>query len=102
VATQGRRSPGSAFKPLILATALQRGVALDREFPGGTCAVLEDVPGWDEEGACNYGDTAHGPLTLREATVRSANTVYARLADELGPDVLLAGVAGARDHRTPR
>jgi penicillin-binding protein 1A len=89
LATQGRRSPGSAYKPLVLASALERGVPLDREFPGGECVVFEDVPGWDEEGACNYGGTAYGPLTLREATVRSANTVYARLAVELGPAELV-------------
>lgn len=89
LATQGRRSPGSAYKPLVLASALERGVALDREFPGGECVVFEEVPGWDEEGACNYGGTAYGPLTLREATVRSANTVYARLAVELGPAELV-------------
>ena len=91
VATQGRRSPGSAFKPIVLAAALERGVPLDREFPGGACAVLDGIPQWDEEGACNYGGTEYGPLTLREATVRSANTVYARLAAELGPTTMLSG-----------
>jgi penicillin-binding protein 1A len=89
LATQGRRSPGSAYKPLVLASALERGVPLDREFPGGACVVFEEVPGWDEEGACNYGGTEYGPLTLREATVRSANTAYARLAVELGPTELV-------------
>jgi penicillin-binding protein 1A len=94
LATQGRRSAGSSYKPLVLATALERGVPLDRAFPGGDCVVLEDIPGWDEEGACNYGGTDPGPLTLREATVRSANTVYARLAAELGPSALV--LAGRR------
>jgi penicillin-binding protein 1A len=89
LATQGRRSAGSSYKPLVLATALERGVPLDREFPGGECVVLEGIPGWEEEGACNYGGTDPGPLTLREATVRSTNTVYARLAAELGPSAMV-------------
>lgn len=87
LATQGRRQPGSAFKPIALATALSRGVSLDREFPGGACARFAEVAGWDD-GVCNYGGTAYGPLTLREATVKSVNTTYARLAVELGPAAL--------------
>ncbi len=90
LATQGRRSPGSAFKPLVLATALEHGMTLDTVYPGGACAVLEGIPVWEDEGACNYGDTDPGPLTLREATVRSTNTVYARVAAALGPEAMLA------------
>ncbi|MBW3664032.1 MAG: PBP1A family penicillin-binding protein [Actinobacteria bacterium] len=81
LATQARRQPGSSFKPIVLATALQRGVSLEREFPGGTCVSFPEL-GWEP---CNYGGTAYPTMSLREATVRSVNTVYARLAVELGP-----------------
>ncbi|HEX9888301.1 MAG TPA: PBP1A family penicillin-binding protein [Nitriliruptorales bacterium] len=81
LATQGKRQPGSAFKPIMLAAALERGVKLDRVFPGGTCVEFAPSVDWK---ACNYGQTAYGPLTLREATVSSVNTVYARLVVELG------------------
>lgn len=84
LATQGRRQPGSAFKAIVLAAALERGVALDRGFPGGTCRAFPAVDGW-EEGVCNYARSDPGPVTLREATVRSVNTVYAELGVELGP-----------------
>jgi penicillin-binding protein 1A len=85
LATQAERQPGSSFKPIVLALALERGVSLDRVFPGGACIRFDRVPGWDDEdGVCNYGRTAYGPLTLREATVRSVNTVYAQLGVELG------------------
>ncbi len=86
LATQARRQPGSAFKPIVLATALQRGISLDREFPGGDCVSFPSIPDWSP---CNYAGTVYGPLTLREATVRSANTVYARLAVEMGPTAIL-------------
>jgi penicillin-binding protein 1A len=87
-ATMARRQPGSAFKPIVLATALERGTPLDRVFAGGACRSFPDVPGW-EQGVCNYGGTEYGPLTLREATVRSVNTVYAELGVELGPTAML-------------
>lgn len=89
LATMGRRQPGSSFKPIVLAAALERGVSLDRVFPGGRCIAFDAVPGW-QDGVCNYGDADHGELTLREATVRSVNTVYARLGVELGPRALQA------------
>ncbi len=86
LATQGARQPGSSFKPIVLAAALDRGVNLDRQFPGGACASFTR-PDWQP---CNYANTAFGPLTMREATVQSANTVYARLGVELGPDAIIS------------
>ncbi|MBW3658100.1 MAG: PBP1A family penicillin-binding protein [Actinobacteria bacterium] len=86
LATQARRQPGSSFKPIVLAAALQRGVSLDQVFPGGDCVRFDHLPAW---APCNYGGTSYGPLTLREATVASANTAYARLAVQLGPTAIL-------------
>jgi 1A family penicillin-binding protein len=86
LATQALRQPGSAFKPMVLAAALERGVSLDQAFPGGDCVRFDQVPGWEP---CNYGGSAYGPLTLREATVVSANTAYARLAVQIGPTAIL-------------
>lgn len=95
LATQGRRQPGSAFKPVVLAAALARGVPLDRRFPGEACATFDDVGGWSD-GVCNDGGRSGGTLTLRDATVHSVNTVFARLAVEMGtgPIVRTAGALG--------
>ena len=88
LATQARRQPGSSFKPIVLATALERGVTLDRVFPGGSCVRFDDLP--DAWAPCNYGGTSYAAMTLREATVRSVNTVYARLGLEVGPQAVVA------------
>jgi len=87
LATQGRRQPGSSFKPVVLALALERGTKLEEVFPGGPCVSFPDlqVP-W---APCNYGNTDYPAMSLREATVRSVNTVYARLGVRLGSTALL-------------
>ncbi|MBW3578702.1 MAG: PBP1A family penicillin-binding protein [Actinobacteria bacterium] len=93
LATQGRRQPGSAFKPVVLAAALSRGVALERTFPGGSSVTIPDPACRGPQGPwspSNYDHRAFGPVTLRGATIHSVNTVYARLAAELGPETLLA------------
>ncbi len=92
LATQARRQPGSSFKPLVLAAALERGYTLDQVFPGGSCVRFDDLP--DPWAPCNYGGTSHAAMTLREATVRSVNTVYARIGVELGPEAVV-GMATA-------
>lgn len=47
VATDARRQPGSAFKPLVLAAALTQGRTLDERFGGGA-EVTIDLPGAQE------------------------------------------------------
>lgn len=92
LATQGRRQTGSAFKPFVLAAALQEGVGLDTVFPAGRSVVIQTPSGpWRVE---NYGGSAFPNLTLLEATVFSVNAVYARLVDRVGP-VRVVSVAKA-------
>lgn len=83
-ATQELYAPGSTFKTVVAATALDTGVA----EPGTTFAdPLEfQLPGSDatisnaNEGSCNDGVTA----SLLQAYVRSCNTIFADLAIQLG------------------
>jgi len=83
-AVQAKRQPGSAFKPLLYASAFEKGytpasVVLDApiELPGGNGKI------WRPK---NYSGHYYGPVPLREALSRSLNTVSVRLVDELGPD----------------
>ncbi|HVL28033.1 MAG TPA: transglycosylase domain-containing protein, partial [Acidimicrobiales bacterium] len=77
------RQGGSAFKPFVLAEAVNRGMSVtDKYYPGP--AKIGPLPGWEEE-VHNYNDAAFGYVNLTEATVHSVNTVYAQLVDEVGP-----------------
>jgi membrane peptidoglycan carboxypeptidase len=77
LATQGRRQPGSAFKPFVLAAALSQGQTLNSVYGGGSGVDIPTDSGpWFVK---NYNELAYPDLTLLEATVFSVNVVYARL-----------------------
>jgi penicillin-binding protein 1A len=77
-AVAAKRQPGSAFKPFVYLTALERGLTPD--------TVREDRPinvkGWQPE---NYTREYFGPVTLTRALALSLNTVAVRLTLEVGP-----------------
>ena len=84
-ATQGRRQPGSAIKPLLYAAAFNRGygpssVVLDApiSLPGG--------PGGKRWRPKNASGRYNGPTQLRNALVYSLNTVSVRLVNDIGLD----------------
>jgi penicillin-binding protein 1A len=93
LATQGKRQPGSTFKPMTLAAAIEMGINpqstryVSRRF---VCDYPEDAEqgcpfgGWD----VNTADESPtgGPVTLYDATLASDNTVYAQLAIDVGAD----------------
>ncbi|TCT01083.1 transglycosylase domain-containing protein [Aquabacter spiritensis] len=82
-AVTARRQPGSAFKPFIYLTALERGLRPD--------TVREDAPiqlkGWRPE---NSTHDYRGPVTLQQALAASLNTVSVRLVLEVGPKAVVA------------
>ena len=82
-ATQAKRQPGSAFKPIVYATALENGfspstLVLDAPF------VMEQGEGlktWKPE---NYGKKFYGPSTLRTGIEKSRNLMTVRVAQKIG------------------
>ena len=82
-ATQAKRQPGSAFKPLVYAAALENGfnpstLVLDAPF------VMDQGEGlktWKPE---NYGKKFYGPSTLRTGIEKSRNLMTVRVAQEVG------------------
>ena len=101
IITQGTRQPGSGFKLFTLLAALQQGYSiydtLDAQSP---CAInfptdhdLLNNPANNDEG--NGG----GVVTLLNATAKSLNCAYIRLAHEVGlPNVIsMAHSWGSRE-----
>ena len=82
-AVQAKRQPGSAFKPIIYATAMSQGMS--------PASVILDAPvvyeqdqdekTWKPE---NYGRKVHGMVSLRDALAHSHNLATVRLLDKIG------------------
>lgn len=81
-AVAAKRQPGSAFKPFVYLTALERGLTPD--------SIREDAPinvrGWRPE---NYEHRYLGPVSLTKALSLSLNTVAVRLGLEVGPAAII-------------
>ncbi|MDF1614481.1 penicillin-binding protein 1A [Desulfurivibrio dismutans] len=82
-ATQARRQPGSAFKPIIYAAALEQGMT------PATIIVDEPLrlPGadrgrfWEPK---NFSNRFYGPTTLRDGLVYSRNILSVKIMQEIG------------------
>ncbi len=83
LAVQGRRQPGSAFKPFVLVTALEKGIRPEHVFSAKPYSVRVTDGVWNVQNYENKITT--GSLTLRAATNWSVNAVYARLIMLVGP-----------------
>ena len=86
--TQAKRQPGSAFKPIVYAAALENGFApnsiiLDAPFVESQGVGLKN---WKPE---NYGKKFYGPSTLRKGIEYSRNLMTVRIAKILGLDEIL-------------
>ncbi len=89
LAVQGRRNPGSSFKPFALVAALEQGFTLGHSWSGASpikieCEFVCSPDGTNIWTVTNAGSSL-GVITLEEATAASVNSVYAQLSNEVGP-----------------
>jgi penicillin-binding protein 1A len=84
LAVQAERQPGSAFKPFVLATALQLGVS-PRETTFSSKPLTIPLEGGRVYPVSNYEDEYLGEADLETATIHSDNSVYVQLTQLLGP-----------------
>lgn len=82
-AVQSRRQPGSAFKPIIYAAALDQGM--------GPTEILMDAPYISQEGSSdeawkpkNYTERFFGPTLFRTALTQSRNVITVKIVDRIG------------------
>ncbi|MCB1591977.1 MAG: PBP1A family penicillin-binding protein [Alphaproteobacteria bacterium] len=76
-ATQALRPPGSAFKPVVFLTALEKGWSSNSPILDAPITQGEYRPG-------NFADKYYGDTTLEQALALSMNTATVRLMKEVG------------------
>jgi len=103
--SQARRQPGSTFKTFVLAAAVELGINPDSTYyvsapftykvhPAGDC---DDGTWWCVR---TYANDYYGWSSIRSATLRSDNAVYAQLTLDVGPEKV-AQVARRMGIRSP-
>jgi len=102
LATNAYRSTGSTIKPFTLAAALMAGNKTTDSYRDPGCIVIRKKSPSFPDGyrPCNFtedgGDArGGGTKTLRRAMEKSTNTIYVKLADEIGQDKLKAAALAA-------
>jgi penicillin-binding protein 1A len=81
-AVQARRNPGSAFKPVIYAAALEKGLT--------PATIIDDAPVEYDSGKDkawkpkNYDNIYRGSVTMREALTNSINVVSVKILESIG------------------
>ena len=77
------RQPGSTFKAFALAEAMRQGYSVESHIETPSTKVFPEW-NWSPSGGC-----CGGVATLAEATAKSANTAFAEMMVELGPEAVI-------------
>ena len=82
-AIQARRQPGSAFKPIVYATALEKGFRPDSVFLDEPLILTGAGRGrtWEPK---NFDNRHYGPTTLQQGLIYSRNIIAIKLLQEIG------------------
>ncbi len=84
LAAQGHRQPGSAFKTMVLTTAIRKGYN-PKSTRYSSKPLNLNVPGYGPWQVKTYDGSYGGTMDLVQGTLKSDNTVYAQLILDVGP-----------------
>jgi 1A family penicillin-binding protein len=87
-AIDGRRQPGSSFKPIVYAAAIADSIAPNTIV--GDTAIAIRLPNGTFYRPDNSDNEYLGLITLRDALARSRNTVAVQLGQQIGMDSVIA------------
>ena len=82
-ATQARRQPGSAFKPVVFLAGLEAGLRPDTVFTDKPVTV----DGWSPR---NYAGKYRGRINYGQALAYSSNSVAVQVSEQVGRDRVVA------------
>lgn len=100
-ATQARRQPGSAFKPLVYATGFAQGLSCAGIFEDEPVSLKRTgVRQWEPQ---NFSGRFFGPTTLYTGLIHSRNIIAVKLLQEVGvrPVIALAAKMGIKSDLRP-
>lgn len=83
-ATQGEYAPGSVFKIIVAAAALESGISTDTTFD---CDGNVSVGGLDIRCATG-GEEGHGSISFDEAFAKSCNSFFIKLGKQTGAEAI--------------
>ena len=81
-ALDSRYEPGSTFKAVVLAAALEEGLVTESDT--FTCTGSVRVPGYSKPINCSKTAPGHGVQTLAEAVQHSCNPAFIQIGQRLG------------------
>jgi penicillin-binding protein 1A len=87
-AIQAKRQAGSAFKPIVYAAALDKGMTAASIIKDEPFSFV-DVPGKEPWEPQNFDREFWGPVTMRKALTFSRNVPTVRIAQSIGLDYLI-------------
>ncbi|MET8530804.1 transglycosylase domain-containing protein [Streptomyces sp. NPDC005065] len=95
-ATRRDYQVGSTFKPFVFTSAVANGsrpqdgwrITPNTVYDGTNRRMVQGPNGPTGYAPANEDDVSYGPISVRIATDRSVNAVYAQMAEDVGPDIV--------------